>query len=254
MDSTRSETGAFLRAASNDDVLRFRASTDAIDRHRSIVRQDGIDTSQYSGAFLWGHDSFKGFLGGGPEIKNNLGNVISLNQTKFERAGLEANATDIDVRFSKANPFAVLAQGMVREGVLGMTSISFIPKKNHTEDIDGEEIRIYDEVELLEISLVPVASNPEAQALVRSMGQALTEMGDSELLNGMQTRKALDGGAWYFNENQEWSFRSPSKESIEDLLQGRKADDPPPKGADCGSMADVVGRALRDWIAVQRSL
>jgi hypothetical protein len=192
-------------------------------------------------------------FGGTPDIKNNLGKVISKNLTTFERGGREAQATDIDVRFSKVNPFAVLAQGMVREGILGNTSIAFIPKKSHREDIDGEEIRIYDKVELLEISLVPVPSNPEAQALVRSMGLGLESVAEDypQLLNV----RGDANGIWYFNENQEWSFRAPSRESVEDLLEGRRAgNDPPPKGADSGSMADVVGQALRDWIETQESL
>lgn len=249
----QSDTGGFLRAAENDDVLRFRASTDMIDRHRSIVKQGGIDTTHYSGAFLWGHDSFKGMFGGGPDIKNNLGKVISKNLTKFERSGVEAQATDVDVRFSKVNPFAVLAQGMVREGILGDTSIAFIPKKAHREDIDGEEIKIYDEVELLEISLVPVPSNPEAQALVRSMGLGLEEIAqdDPQLL---RTRKDATG-TWFFNEAKGWSFRQPNQETIERLLkeQSSVVNDPPPKGADTGSWADVVGNALRDWIDQNRS-
>lgn len=238
----QSDTGGFLRAAGNDDVLRFRASTDMIDRHRSIVKQGGIDTTHYSGAFLWGHDSFKGMFGGTPDIKNNLGKVISRNLTKFERGGREAEATDIDVRFSKVNPFAVLAQGMVREGILGNTSIAFIPKKAHREDIDGEEIRVYDKVELLEISLVPVPSNPEAQALVRAMGLGLEDVAldHPQLLNV----RGDEQGTWYWDEKRQWSFRM-----FKDI---RSLIDPPPKGADIGSVREIVSKAMRSWIEESR--
>lgn len=236
----QSDTGGFLRAARNDDVLRFRASTDMIDRHRSIVKQGGIDTAHYSGTFLWGHDSFKGLFGGTPEIKNQLGKVLSKSITKFTRDGKDAEATDIDVRFSKVNPFAVMAQGMVREGILGNTSIAFIPKKNHREDIDGEEIRIYDEVELLEISLVPVPSNPEAQALVRAMGAGLEEeaYSDHALLNVRED----ETGTWFWDEQRQWSFRSPALESLENLL-------PEENGIVPGNVSMSKAAESREWKA-----
>lgn len=222
-DIVQSDTGGFLRAAGNDDVLRFRASTDMIDRHRSIVKQGGIDAKHYSGAFLWGHDSFKGFFGGTPEIKNNLGKVLSRTITKFEREGKDAEATDIDVRFSKVNPFAVMAQGMVREGILGNTSIAFIPKKAKREEIDGEEIRIYEKVELLEISLVPVPSNPEAQALVRAMGHELEDLSDKFADDRLAVSHREDvNGTWYYNRDGAWSFRSfkPIEKLLDEEIKG----------------------------------
>ncbi len=205
----QSDTGGFLRAAKNDGVLRFRASTDAIDRHQSIVIQKGIDFKNFSGAFLWGHDSFKGMFGGGPEIKNNLGKVIKKSVTRFMRGNKPAVATDIDVRFSEVNPFAVMAQGMVREGILGNTSIAFIPISHRKEEIKGKEIRIFDKVELLEISLVPVPSNPEAVALVRSMSLSLGEE-LIEIPQGTVQRRSDEDGDWFFVEDS-WQFRVPKK-------------------------------------------
>lgn len=218
MDPVQSDTGGFLRAASNDDVLRFRASTDMIDRHRSIVEQDGIDSKHYSGAFLWGHDSTGGMFGGAPKIENQLGKVIKMSKTRFRREDRKmGKATDVDVRFSKVNPFGVLAQGMVREGVLGNVSISFIPKHSEKREIQGEEIRVYDKIELLEISLVPVPSNPEAQQLVRAMGLELEKVPDLADL-GVQRRESDDGN-WFFSEQEGWRFRMPpSAGDLEDLV------------------------------------
>lgn len=215
----QSDTGGFLRAAKNEGVLRFRASTDAIDRHQSIVIQKGIDFRNFSGAFLWGHDSFKGMFGGGPEIKNNLGKVIKKSITNFMRGNKPAVATDIDVRFSEVNPFAVMAEGMVREGILGNTSIAFIPdrEKIRTEVIKKKEIRIFDKVELLEISLVPVPANPEAVALVRSMNQSLGEE-ILEVPQGTVQRRSDEDGDWFFVENS-WQFRMPRKlMSLDELM------------------------------------
>ncbi len=257
MDPVQSDTGGFLRAASNDDVLRFRASTDMVDRHRSIVDQDGIDTRHYSGAFLWGHDSTGGMFGGAPKIENQLGKVTKMSRTRFRREDRKmGKATDVDVRFSKVNPFGVLAQGMVREGILGNVSISFIPKHAEKREIEGEEIRVYDKIELLEISLVPVPSNPEAQLLVRAMGIELEKVPDLADL-GVQ-RRETDDGAWFYSEQQGGRFRMPRP--IEDLIDKAleiddltKQDPPLDKhGADIGS-SSVVSSAVRDWVDAQRS-
>lgn len=259
MDPVQSDTGGFLRAASNDDILRFRASTDMIDRHRSIVDQDGIDSKHYSGAFLWGHDSTGGMFGSAPKIENQLGKVIKMSKTRFRREDRKmGKATDIDVRFSKVNPFGVLAQGMVREGILGNVSISFIPKHAEKREIEGEEIRVYDKIELLEISLVPVPSNPEAQQLVRAMGLELENIPHLADL-GVQRRDS-DDGSWFYSEQQGWRFRMPpSAQDLEGLvdqalqIEDKTIKDPPPDnhGADTGS--NVVSRAVRDWVKTQRS-
>lgn len=215
----QSDTGGFLRAAKNDAVLRFRASTDMIDRHQSIVVQKGINFRNFGGAFLWGHDSFKGMFGGGPEIKNQLGKVVSRKRSTFMRGNKRAEATDVDVKFSTVNPFAVMAEGMVREGVLGTVSIAFIPDQDHirTEVIKKKEIRIFDKVELLEISLVPVPSNPEAVALVRSMSQGLGEE-ILEIPEGTVQRRTDENGDWFWVENQ-WHHRIPKElRPMDDIL------------------------------------
>lgn len=226
--SNFSSTGGLIRAASNAPILRFRASTDIIDRHRTIVNQRGIDFSDFGGAFIWSHDTFKGMFGGTPEIKNQLGKVVGREITEFDRevdgdkATEKGLATDIDVRFSKVNPFAVMAEGMVREGILGMTSIGFIPKKDHALTVGEEVIKVFDEIDLLEISLVPVPANPEAQALVRSMYGYLEKEAPAEF--GVQVRQTHEG-SWAWQDDMGWSFRSPAMEKpLADILGIRPQD------------------------------
>lgn len=212
-----SSTGGLIRAAGNAPVLRFRASTDIIDRHRTIVNQQGIDFANYGGAFLWGHDSFKGMFGGAPKIENQLGKVVAKEITAIKRGEDEdGQATDIDVKFSKINPFAVMAEGMVREGILGTTSIGFIPKKDHALTVGEEVIKVFDEIELLEISLVPVPANPEAQSLVRSMFGYLEAEAPEEF--NIQVR-SNENGQWAWQDDMGWVFRAPMKElALGDLL------------------------------------
>lgn len=255
--SNYSSTGGLIRAASNAPLLRFRASSDIIDRHRTIVNQRGIDFSQFGGAFIWSHDSFKGMLGGAPKIENQLGKVVGKEVTEIKRPagkgekvdGEDGLATDIDVRFSKVNPFAVMAEGMVREGILGMTSIGFIPRKDHALTIGEEVIKVFDEVELLEISLVPVPANPEAQALVRSMFGYLEKEAPDDF--NVQVRHS-EKGSWAWQDDMGWVFRAPIQERlIKDILPRLE---PPPKGADNGVDVSVVTKAIRDWFDEQRAL
>jgi len=250
-------TNAVLRAAANDDVVRFRASTDIIDRHRSIVKQDGISDKRFmesgAGPFLWGHDSAGSMLGGAPAMENSIGKVVKITKSRFRRPdGKMGRATDIDVEFSKANPQGKLAAGLVKEGVLGNVSIAFIPKKHEMREIDGEEIRVYNETELLEVSLVPVASNPEAAALIRSIAspdEVLDEVGD-------QGR-----GLWHWVDGR-WQRRLDAAnldevirqafEQVEDETEETDGGPPPDNnGADTGA-PEVVSDAVTEWVRANR--
>lgn len=248
-----SATGGMIRAASNAPLVRFRASTDIIDRHRTIVNQRGIDFDNYNGAFLWGHDSFKGMFGGAPKIENQLGKVIAKEVTSIKRGeGEDGEATDVDVKFSKVNPFAVMAEGMVREGILGDTSIGFIPKKDHALTVGDEVIKVFDEIELLEISLVPVPANPEAQSLVRSMFGYLEAEAPSEF--NVQVR-SNEQGMWAWQEDMGWVFRASALDkSLADILKIKSSEEPPPAGADIGSPEQIVTEAFKDWHDFQRAL
>ena len=64
-----------------------------------------------------------------------------------------------------------MAKNMVRGGILNAVSIGFIPnqEKMVTKSVEGKEVPVYDETELVEVSLVTVPANPNAVALVRSL-------------------------------------------------------------------------------------
>ena len=146
-------------------VVTFRASTAAKDRHGSRVMPMGIDTTHYdkNPIFLWAHDGYGSFFGGGPSIENVIGRVVATRKSE--------SAFDIDVEFAKGdvNERAEMAFKLVKAGFLNTVSIGFIPKKSHTETVGEEETEIHDEVELLEVSLVPIPSNRDAVAIARSM-------------------------------------------------------------------------------------
>jgi len=169
--------GDFLRADEDSRTVRFRASTPTIDRHGTIVRPEGISVKNFrkNPIFLWGHDGYGSMFGGGPEMENVIGKV-----TDYERS---KDAFDIDVEFAPAevNPKADLAYKLTKSGFLNTVSVGFSPIETSVEKVakadsdDKVDVLVYDRSELLEVSLVPIPSNPEALALVRSMAQEVNE-------------------------------------------------------------------------------
>lgn len=164
--------GSMLRAPDEGRVVRFRASTPAVDRHGTIVRPEGIRTEKFAAnpIFLWAHDGYGGWDAPSPD--SVIGRVVGWKKS--------AEAFDVDVEFApaEANPKAEQAFRLVKAGFLNAVSIGFIPLRWHEEEIptaagDREIRTVYDEVELLEVSLVPIPSNPEAVALVRDIATAI---------------------------------------------------------------------------------
>ena len=141
----------------------FRASTNDIDRHGTIVEPRGIDTENYSAnpVFMWGHDAY-GSGGGPPDLENVLGRVIDYRK--------DDNAFDIEVEWAEHDR-AVMARDLVRAGFLSAVSVGFIPDADSmtTRAIEGTDVPVYNRTELVEVSLVPVPSNPNAIALARSI-------------------------------------------------------------------------------------
>lgn len=149
--------------------VRFVASREIIDRHGTIIRVAGIDTSNFdkNPIFLWGHDGYGGLVG--PDPESVIGRVVGYDRTDTDFI--------IEVEFTPegVNPRADMVFKLVQDGFLRAVSIGFYPKKQHTELVDGNEVLIYDESELVEVSLVPIPSNPEALAIMRSVARHLPD-------------------------------------------------------------------------------
>jgi HK97 family phage prohead protease len=160
------ERGIVLRRpADGSRVVTFRASTPSVDRHGTRIIPMGIDTTQFDAnpVFLWGHDGYGGVIGPS-SLSSVIGRVVSHRKTE--------SAFDIDVEFAPpdVNETADQALRLVRSGFLNAVSIGFSPRKWHEERIDdGRQITVFDEVDLLEVSLVPIPSNPDAVALTRHL-------------------------------------------------------------------------------------
>lgn len=153
--------GALLRAAERGRVAQFRAATPALDRHGTRLLPQGIRTEAFdrNPVFLWGHDGYAR-SGAPPDPQAVIGRV--------RRYRKSPQAFDVEVEFAPeaANPRAEQALKLVRAGFLGAVSIGFLPLESHEErQQDGRGVLVFDAVELLEVSLVPVPSNPEAVTL-----------------------------------------------------------------------------------------
>lgn len=146
--------------------VRFRASTPDIDRHGTRVRPEGIDAANYkkNPVFLWGHDGYGGWTA--PEMENVIGKTVEMEMSR--------RAFDIAVVFAdvEVNPKGDMAYRMVRAGLLSAVSIGFIPQDVVVETEDERRVPIIKRSELLEVSLVPIPSNPSALQIVRSMAAA----------------------------------------------------------------------------------
>lgn len=160
--------GALLRAAGRGRLAAFRAATPALDRHGTRILPQGIRTEAFdrNPVFLWGHDGYAR-AGAPPDPEAVIGRVLR------HRAGPRAFDVEVEFAPAEANPRAEQALKLVRAGFLGAVSIGFLPLRSHEERLpDGRSALVFDSVELLEVSLVPVPSNPEALALVRAMAAA----------------------------------------------------------------------------------
>lgn len=192
-------SSGYVRALKNDRVVSFRSSTPDLDRHQTRILPEGIGTDNYdrNPVFLWGHDGYGGLLGG-PDIESIIGRTISHSKSR--------EGFDHDVEFAPAsvNPKADMAFKMVRAGFLNSTSIGFEPKsfveEKRAAGETGPPIIVFDSVDLLEVSLVPIPSNPNAQALARALATGnldpfLHGLQDDDLAGRVEAwvRSAVDG-------------------------------------------------------------
>lgn len=130
-------------------VVDFVASTEVEDSHESIVRSNW-DLTRFLGnpVLLWMH----GRMNDLPAV----GNVENLHKEGTAHIGRAV--------FDDTSPFDREVAAKYEKGVLKGFSIGFYPRTVRFEKVDGREVLILDDIELLEISCVNVPSNPESLA------------------------------------------------------------------------------------------
>jgi HK97 family phage prohead protease len=136
----------------------FVASTEAIDAYEEIVEQTW-DLARFNSnpVVLYAHQSRELPIG-----------VCS----RVEVVGGQLECT---IRFvtEDKNPKAEQVWKMVRDGELRAVSVGFVPKSYRWEKREGQEVLVFSDNELHEISVVPIPAN--AEALAKMKAKALAE-------------------------------------------------------------------------------
>lgn len=147
-----------VRALTTEQIekrqVEFVISTESIDTYGTVFRADGWDLSRYekNPIVLYGHRSWDS----NPDVIIGTGEVFREDKLLIGRVTFETE--DI-------NPLAEKVYRKVQAGTLRMASIGANPTKGHWGVKDaGEdpEVLYFDRQELLEFSIVPVGSNPDA--------------------------------------------------------------------------------------------
>lgn len=175
-------------------VLRFIGSTDALDRDQERITQDGIQVENFmkNPVILYGHD-----YGGLP-----VGKAIAVESTD---KGLV-----FDVKFPTRDeagehhfPFVDSVYRLSKSGFLNTTSVGFMPLEK-PERSKKPPYRTWTKVDLLELSIVPVPSNPDALRL--AMDEGVIETEDIKFIRGLLAEETAKG------KNVKWAT------AIDDIL------------------------------------
>ncbi len=143
-------------------VLEFIGTTEIPDRDGEVIKADAWQVDRYikNPVVQWAHQYDK------PPI----GKTLSIRQNKKKETIFE-----IEFASSETYEFADTIYKLCREGYLNATSVGFIPIEYEKGKKESDASRIFTKVELLEISIVPVPSNPEALVTARNAGVITTK-------------------------------------------------------------------------------
>lgn len=161
------------------------ASTDAVDLHGTILVQDweedgGLDRFRQNPVILWAHNASLGLdelpIGRASETRMEDGKLVA----RIEFAPLEVSE------------LAERCWNAYRLKFLRAVSVGFWPRSYRWEERDGREVLVLFRNILLEISCVPIGSNPDALARsIRNLAAARpapTENDDAMELTEEQKR------------------------------------------------------------------
>jgi HK97 family phage prohead protease len=137
-----------IRKIEENRTIEFIISDDSIDAHGTILSPDGWNLARFekNGVFSYQHNLHS-------EINPDY--VLGPATAYKEGSQLIGRAT---FETENINPLAEKIYKKVKNGTLKAVSVGFIPKSQH---LDGDVV-VFDEMELLEFSIVNIPSNPNA--------------------------------------------------------------------------------------------
>lgn len=152
-----------------EGILSVAVATDeSVDRDGERIAADAWDFTNFlkNPVLLWAHDY----------RAEPVGKILELTRAGAKTLFKPQFAIGITERAKQIFQF-------YQEGYLNAFSVGFIPREWKDEDLPGgKRVRTFTKVELLEISAVPVPSNPNALVLARGAKDA-----DPNLIKQMET-------------------------------------------------------------------
>lgn len=151
---TRAEIGAIRPELREIDVV---ASTESLDSHGTVLRQNWrLDRFKANPVVLFGHDRTAIPIGKAPKVKieGPKGSKRLLATIRFREEGKSTQADEV--------------WSAVEDETLRGISVGFRSHSQRVEKADDREFLVLDDNELFEISIVPVPSNSETLAAMRS--------------------------------------------------------------------------------------
>jgi HK97 family phage prohead protease len=178
--------------------LQFAISTGSVDRDNDTIDPFGWELRNYrkNPVVLWAH------------------NYDELPVGRSIREWVEDDRLKSEAEFTSRElyPFGFMVLQMLRNKFLNTTSVGFKPKEWMFADDENREFGVdFIKQELLEYSIVPVPSNPEALVDAKGVGIDLEPLRE-------WAEKTLDG---VYGESGLWLPRS-KVEKVYDLLNGEK--------------------------------
>lgn len=131
-------------------IYEAMITTEVVDRDDEIMLVDGARLDNYlkNPIVLFGHNY--------TTAEAVVGRTLEIN--KISNKGIRARFQFAD----EVSEQAALVKRLWAGGFLNAVSIGFVPYQHEYRDIDGKNVRVYTDWELLEFSIVPVPANQEA--------------------------------------------------------------------------------------------
>lgn len=137
-------------------TLEFIGSTEMQDRDGEVIRANGWNLKNYqqNPVFMWAHNYTAPPIG------------------KASAVWVDDKSLKFNIEFADRDTyeFADTVYRLYKGGFLKATSVGFLPEDWEDGDGEKEPRRSYTKQELLELSAVPVPSNPEALVSARDSG------------------------------------------------------------------------------------
>lgn len=166
------------------DPFRFtaRITTDSLDRDGEVMIPQGMDATEFekTGTIFWNHNY-------DIPVAKAAGKFTRLDGEVLSTAEFAKRPGDYQGEF-----FPDFARAMVSQGIVGGVSIGFIPV--HSRDASNEDRkrfgdgtrRVHTRWKLLEWSIAPVQSNPDA--VVVAVGKGLLSVVQAKQFLGVEVK------------------------------------------------------------------